>query len=258
MTLAWHGRLMPAITNTHVKGASQDKTQLRDVPVMHGLVTRPCVLCFYAGMTHTLPADIQARLQAQAALGNLSLQQRMQQQQQPQLRAGHSSRMAALLLDVEARDPRTASDVVLQLLAFRPAAAPGAAMQLPSSLSSVYFTLQFYKSGPLVTDTCLLAASPQGQGMGADGTAGMQGPSTFMMLPQQQQPSGSSPAGAGVVLKFSIDGSRPSELQAGQDSVQAAADAHVAFCKYLVSHKLAVDVWDGESLLQVRPLQASY
>jgi hypothetical protein len=203
-------------------------------------------------MTHTLPADIQARLQAQAALGSLSLQQRMQHSQ-PQLRAGHSSRMTTLMLDAEARDPRTASDIVLQLLAFRPAAAPGAAMQLPSSLSSVYFTLQFYKSGPVVTDTCILAASPHGQhtqGIGADGNAGMQGLSTFMLLPQQQ-PHGSSAAGAGVVLKFSVDGSRPSELQAWQDPVQAAADAHVAFCKYLVSHKLALDVWDGESLLQV-------
>jgi hypothetical protein len=201
-------------------------------------------------MTHTLPADVQARLQAQAALGSLSLQQHLQ----PQLHAGHSSRMATLLLDVEARDPRTASDTVLQLLALRPAAAPGAALQLPSSLSSVYFTLQFYKSGPIVTDTCLLAASSYGQhtqGVGADGSAGVQGPSTFMLLPQHQA-CGSSPAGAGVVLKFSVDGSRASELQTGQDPVQAAAAAHMAYCKYLVSHKLAVDVWDGESLLQVR------
>jgi hypothetical protein len=57
------------------------------------------------------------------------------------------------------------------------------------------------------------------------------------------------------VLKFQVDGSRPSELLPGQDPVQAAAEAHMALCKYLVNHKLAVDVWDGDSLLQVRRLQ---
>jgi hypothetical protein len=73
---------------------------------------------------------------------------------------------------------------------------------------------------------------------------------TFVLLPQQNH-GGSTPAGAGLVLKFSLDGSRPSEVLPGQDPVQAAAQAHQAFCKYLVSHKLSVDVWDADSLLQV-------
>lgn len=215
------------------------------------------VFCDCAGMTHALPSDVQARLQAQAALGNLSLQQRPPQQPPH----ADNSRMSALLLDVEARDPRTASNLVLQLLAFRPTAGPAAAMNLPSSLSSLYFTLQFYKSGPVVTNTFLLAASPQGQhthaqGLDAAASAGSHGPSTFVLLPQQQ--GGTAPAGAGVVLKFSVDGSRPSELLPGQDPVQAAAQAHVAFCKYLISHKLAVDVWDGDSLLQVSHIDRTY
>jgi nephrocystin-4 len=196
-----------------------------------------------AGMMHALPAGVQARLQAQAALSNLSLHQQ-------QSNRSHPSRTAALLLDVEARGPRTASKVVLQLLSFRPASTPGAATSLlPSNLHRLYFTLQFYKSGPVVTDTCLLAASPQGQHM-QGGAAGVQSPDTFLMLPQQQG-AGGAPAGAGVVLKFSVDGSAPSELLPGQDPLQAAAAAHLAFCRFLVSHKLAVDLWDGDSLLQV-------
>ena len=190
--------------------------------------------------------------------------------------------MAALMLEVEARDPRTTSDVVLQLLALRPAAAgPGAvALQLPSGLGSVYFTLQFYKSGPVVTRTCLLAASASGNGQqeqqlqqtqrqqplqggyaagwGAAGAASgsTQGPGTLMLVPSQQQGAGpGSASAAGLVLKFQVDGSRPSELLPGQDPAQSAAEAHMAFCKYLVNHQLAVDVWDGDSLLQVRRLQ---
>lgn len=197
-------------------------------------------------MLHALPADVQARLQAQGAHSNLGLQQQHPQQQSDR---SHPSRTAALLLDVEARDPRTTSQVVLQLLSFRPAAAAGTVTSfLTSSLCRMYFTLQFYKSGPVVTDTCLLAASPQGGGH--DGAAGMQSPDTFLLLPQQQG-GGCARAGAGVVLKFSVDGSRPSELLPGQDPLQAAADAHLAFCRFLVSHKLAVDLWNGDSLLQV-------
>jgi hypothetical protein len=229
-------------------------------------------------MTRALPPDIRARLQAHAAFSNLSLQQQPRQQHLPQ---GHSSRMTALLLDVESRDPRTRSDVVLQLLAFRPSSSPFAAMQL----SSLYFTLQFYRSGPVVTAPCLLSAAtqpsqqqPQQQGTGSFGGgaalhipwqhsigiastanepagAPLASAPTYMLLPQQ--PAGRSPGGAGLVLKFAVDGSKPAELLPGQDPVQAAAEAHVALCKYLVSHKLSLDVWDGDSLLQVGMLRAA-
>lgn len=217
--------------------------------VLHSHTSR--ALCCLAGMLLALPADVQARLQAQGARSNVGLQQQHPQKQSDR---SHPNRTAALLLDVEARDPRTASQVVLQLLSFRPAATAGTvASFLPSSLCRMFFTLQLYKSGPVVTDTCLLAASPQGQHMqggGHDGAAGMQSPDTFLLL-LQQQGGGGARAGAGVVLKFTVDGSRPSELLPGQDPLQAAADAHLAFCRFLVSHKLAVDLWDGDSLLQV-------
>lgn len=210
--------------------------------------TRAFLLC--AGMTYALPSDVQACLHAQSALNNPMPQQHTLQHKHQ----GDSSRMAALLLDIEARDPRTASQVVLQLLAFRPAAQPGAALQLPSNLSRVYFTLQFYRCGPVVTEPCMLAATP-GAAQQTGSMLGLQaqqqdGWGTFVLLPQQNQ-GGNTPAGAGLVLKFSMDGSRPSEVLPGQEPVQAAAQAHLAFCKYLVSHKLSVDVWDADSLLQV-------
>jgi hypothetical protein len=213
-------------------------------------VAATCALLLLAGMTYALPADVQARLQAQSALSNPMPRQYPQQHKHQ----GNSSRMAALLLDIEARDPRTASQVVLQLLAFRPAAQPGVALQLPSNLSRVYFTLQFYRCGPVLTDPCMLAAAPgaalQPGGMPALHAQQQDGWGTFVLLPQQSQ-GGSTPAGAGLVLKFSMDGSRPSEVLPGQNPVRAAAQAHLAFCKYLVSHKLSVDVWDADSLLQV-------
>jgi hypothetical protein len=47
---------------------------------------------------------------------------------------------ALLQMDVEARDPRAASDVVVQLLAFR----RHGGVNAPTQLSSMYFTYQFY------------------------------------------------------------------------------------------------------------------
>lgn len=40
-------------------------------------------------------------------------------------------------------------------------------------------------------------------------------------------------------------------LSAGQDLASAAYEAHMAFAGYLGGRALSVDVWDGESLLQV-------
>lgn len=53
------------------------------------------------------------------------------------------------------------------------------------------------------------------------------------------------------MMKFCVDGSRPSELLPGQDA-QGAVAAYLEFCRYLATNKLAVDMWDGDSLLQVR------
>lgn len=57
---------------------------------------------------------------------------------------------------------------------------------------------------------------------------------------------------AGVVVKHMVDGSS-GLLSPGQSPSSAAYEAHMAFAAFLASHSLSVDVWDGDSLLQVRP-----
>jgi hypothetical protein len=53
------------------------------------------------------------------------------------------------------------------------------------------------------------------------------------------------------VLKHVVDGSEV-PLAPGVSPGQAAHAEHLAFCSYLATRQLVVDVWDGESLLQVR------
>ena len=60
------------------------------------------------------------------------------------------------------------------------------------------------------------------------------------------------PKGAGLVLRYQVDGSQSSCPAGLPPSVSAHRD-HLDFCSYLGSKQLMVDVWDGESLLQVRP-----
>jgi len=55
---------------------------------------------------------------------------------------------------------------------------------------------------------------------------------------------------AGVIVKHVLDGS-VGPLEPGQSPAEAAHDAHMAFAEYLASHSLSLDVWDGDSLLQV-------
>lgn len=55
---------------------------------------------------------------------------------------------------------------------------------------------------------------------------------------------------AGVVLKYVVDGTAE-PVSSGQTTEQAAYEANMQLCQYLASKKLSIDVWDGESLLQV-------
>jgi hypothetical protein len=207
------------------------------------------LLLLFAGMTQALPADVQALLRrtSATALPNKGYKQHRL--------ASHAAATSPLALELEARDPRTASDVVLQLLAFRPAGCAAAAARLPAGLRSLYFTTQFYNSGPVVTEPCLLAA-----GEGSHDTAAVQqqqqmyvgpnnaaGSETLLLQPTQQVQR----SGAGLVFKYNIDGSAASQLLPGQAPAQAAFDSHMAFCRYLAKHRLAIDVWDADSLLQV-------
>jgi hypothetical protein len=56
-------------------------------------------------------------------------------------------------------------------------------------------------------------------------------------------------SGAGVVLKYQLD--TGSDQLPCQNPGAAAFEGHMAFCRYLATHTLAIDVWDADSLLQV-------
>jgi hypothetical protein len=213
----------------------------------------PVLLLLFAGMTQALPADVQALLWRTSAT---ALPSKGHQQHRLAINAAAT---APLALELEARDPRTAADVVLQLLAFRPAGSPAAAARLPAGLRSMYFTTQFYNFGPVVTEPCLLATGEGGQDAAVQQQQQQQlyvgrevavGSQTFVLQPTQQVQR----SGAGLVFKYNIDGSAASQLLPGQAPAQAAFDTHMAFCRYLAKHRLAIDVWDANSLLQVRCL----
>lgn len=128
-------------------------------------------------MTQALPSDVQAFLKRSMGVSASPDKARKLQQ----------TAMAPVVLDIEARDPRTASDVVLQLLAFRPASHPAAAAKLPAGLRSMYFTLQFYSFGPVVTESCVLAAGPAEDAQEQQQVPGREpAESTYMLLPVKQ------------------------------------------------------------------------
>lgn len=201
-------------------------------------------------MVQALPSDVQVLLRQPpaSAAGTAA--------------AGAAAVPAAVLLECEARDPRTAADVVLQLLAFTPAALPAAgAARLPPALASLHFSTSFFSCGPTLTRPCALAAAAAAQG----GAGGARLLLARLLVSRHGGAAaaadacggaGAGGAGAGLVLKFRVDGSEPGGLPPGADAAAAAFEAHMALCAYLAHHSLALDVWDADSLLQVRWVSA--
>jgi hypothetical protein len=114
-----------------------------------------CLLAVLTGMQQSLPQQVRLVMQRAAASG-----------------PGGSSSLVGQLnpatlpmaLEIESRDPRTTSDVILQLLSYRPASTSdvagvlmgsGAAASCPTCM---YFTMQFYRFGPSVTEPVMLSA----------------------------------------------------------------------------------------------------
>lgn len=139
-----------------------------------------------AGMADALPGDVAALLRRRpmTMTGPRSTQQ------------GPATPLA---MDIEARDPRSASDIVLQLLAYRPAAGldaltggtggmlgSGGGFSAPRAPTSLYFTLQFYHFAPITTEPCLLASASAVLGpQGGEAAAGEERP-TYVLLPTAQ------------------------------------------------------------------------
>ena len=58
------------------------------------------------------------------------------------------------------------------------------------------------------------------------------------------------PACEGVSVKYVVDATLDA-VPSGQTAQQAAFEGNMHFSQYLAAKTLSVDVWDGESLLQV-------
>lgn len=110
-------------------------------PFLSSLLLSPTLSC-YAGMSDALPADVQSLLRRKPAVAS------------PQI-------TAPLALDIEARDPRMASDIILQMLAYKPT--PQGVPNAPQALTCLYFTLQFYHFPPFTTEPALLASAASGE-----------------------------------------------------------------------------------------------
>lgn len=151
-------------------------------------------------------------------------------------------------MEVEARDPRQASDLVLQLLAWQPAAASehgGSAGASPQQPCSMYFTYQLFSFPPTCTATAALGPSTSSHSSTGGGAATA---AARMLVPLGTPPQAQS--SVGLTMKHAVDGSvgLPSS---GQSPSQAAWEQHMQLVAYLAAHSLVVDMWDGESLMQV-------
>ncbi|GLC73822.1 hypothetical protein PLESTF_001424700 [Pleodorina starrii] len=135
-------------------------------------------------------------------------------------------------LAIEARDPRVASDIVLQFLAYR----HHDTLNAPTALKALYLTFQFYHFPPTTSEVGLLVPIRlEDDAVGA----------TSVLVPADP-----AKRGAGLVLKFDVDGGAE-PVPSGQSAQQAGFEAAMAFAQYLASKTLHLDVWDGESLLQL-------
>lgn len=187
-----------------------------------------------AGMVDALPDDVQALLRRRGP--------------------AHGLAPAPVDLGIEAKDPRTASDIILQLLAYR----HHDTLNAPAKLQSTYFTFQFYHFPPTTSDMAFLV-QPRPE-VAAPITTGRESihPAAAAQVADAAAMSSTRilvtnhplKRGAGLVMKYEVDGSRE-PLAAGSTAQAAAFEAHLAFASYLAARKLSVDVWDGQSLLQV-------
>lgn len=53
-----------------------------------------------------------------------------------------------------------------------------------------------------------------------------------------------------MLLKYSVDGSH-GESYGGASGPAAAHGRRMDFCRYLSARQMSIDIWDGDSLLQI-------
>ncbi|GAQ82901.1 hypothetical protein KFL_001280210 [Klebsormidium nitens] len=119
-------------------------------------------------------------------------------------------------MGLEMRDERSVNEVVVQFLAFT----PGTVLR-GGQPKSVYFTFQLYDFPPCTTETVPLSPAARA-------------PGEPILL------ANGSPNPSNLLYKYRIE-----------EAPAAARERRAHFVDYLRSKSLSVDVWDGDSMLQV-------
>ena len=134
----------------------------------------------------------------------------------------------ALSTAAELADPRPANDIVLQLLAFTPPDDPhaGGAVAAPSS---IFFSFGFYDFPQVVSSRARLVEAPRAT-KGARSLYLLESESVAFGL-------GGTEALPGLLYKYRAGGESEDDTE--------------RFAAYLRTKALTVDVWDGDSMLQL-------
>jgi hypothetical protein len=185
-----------------------------------------------AGVPQQLPADVLAALQ-RAAVSFTSAGSPRRGVQGPDL-------------GMESRDPCTASDVLLQVMAYLPPASAGPAGSTAAAASgipeSMFLSFQFY-SFPATRTAAARLVPAQAQ---------VQQQQEQLMLLQAPSSSGSS---SSVVARYLVDGSQLAHSPEPGAAEQAAFHQHLQLCRYLASRTVDLELWDARSLLHLGTAQ---
>jgi hypothetical protein len=202
----------------------------------------------------------------------------------------HAGALAGPDLGAEARDPLTASDIVLQLLAYIPPAAAaaggaadgsggtsgartsgggarassggrtssgGAGSGREAGPESIVATLQFFSFPASRTAKAQLV--PAG-GIAATTTSTGHAEEQEQRLLLLQVPGASSTGSTGsstssMAARFLVDGSQAASSAEPGAADNAAFDQHLQLCRYLASRRLQLELWDGASQLPLGSAQ---
>ena len=141
-------------------------------------------------------------------------------------------------VSLEARDLRVQSEVILQLAAYK----SHDAFNVPTSLKTLYFTFQFFDFPPTTTERLSLG--------GADGAEFGEA----MRLLTRQAAAGGDASVSGLLLKYLVGGGSKGAVVDDRAESEEAQARRMGFCHYLKNRALSIDVFDGESLLQIGTL----